>query len=94
MFAGDLKLRVRNLEGERAAKKASIMQQATINSIACAGFLNVGVQLALDGRTTVGGGIMTLAAALAVTVALALRRVKRLNKFEDGIKGRGSFPSS
>lgn len=92
--SGDLKLRVRDLEGERAARRAGIMQVATLNAVASVGLLNVGTQLALSGRSVPAGGLMSLAGVFAVLVLLGMRRVKRLDKFEDAIKGRGKFPSS
>lgn len=90
--AGDLKLRVRVLEGERAARRAGVLQLATINTVACMGLLNLGTQLALGGRNTAAGVVFSLAAACAVAVALGMRRVNRLDKFEESIKGRGKFP--
>ncbi len=92
--AGDLKLRVRDLEGERANRKSSVLQLTTVNSIASMGLLNVGVQLGLAGKETAAGIVMVLAGGLAVSVALGMRRVKRLEKFENGLKGRGKFPSN
>ena len=92
--SGDLKVRVRDLEGERAARRAGVFQSATVNAIASMGLLNVGVQLALAGRETAAGGLMSAAGVFAVLTLLGMRRVKRLDKFEDGIKGRGKFPAS
>lgn len=92
--AGDIKLRVRVLEGERAARRAGIMQSATLSAIGSVGLLNVGVQLALGGQQSFGGVSMLSSGILAVLMLLSLRRVRRLDKFEDGLKGRGKFPSN
>jgi predicted unusual protein kinase regulating ubiquinone biosynthesis (AarF/ABC1/UbiB family) len=92
--AGDLKLRVRDLEGERANRKSSVLHLTTVNAIASMGLLNVGVQLGLAGKDAAAGMVMILAGGFAVSVALGMRRVKRLDKFEDGLKGRGKFPSN
>lgn len=92
--AGDIKLRVRVLEGERAARRAGVMQSATLSGIGSIGMLNVGVQLALAGNSVVGGVALLSSGVFAVLMLLSLRRVRRLDKFEDGIKGRGKFPSS
>jgi predicted unusual protein kinase regulating ubiquinone biosynthesis (AarF/ABC1/UbiB family) len=92
--AGDLRLRVRVLEGERAARRAGAMQLATLHAVASLGLLNVGTQLALGGREGAASAAMGAAAVFAGLVVLGLRRVRRLDKFEDGIKGRGSFPSN
>jgi hypothetical protein len=58
------------------------------------GLLNVGVQLGLAGKDAAAGMVMALAGGFAVAVSLGMRRVKRLDKFEDGLKGRGKFPSN
>lgn len=91
---GDLKLRVRVLEGERAARKTSVLQLTTVNAVGAVGLLNVGVQLGLAGKEGAAGVVMAAAAGCAVAVALGMRRVKRLEMFEDGLKGRGRFPSN
>jgi len=89
---GDLKLRVRVLEGERVARRSGVLQSATVNMVACMGLLNVGVQLGLSGKPTAAVTVMTLSGVFALLVLLSMRRVKRLDKFEDGIKGKGKFP--
>lgn len=91
---GDLKLRVRVLEGERAARRAGVMQSATLSAVGSMGLLNVGVQLALSGRSAAAGGVMAAAGVCAVLVLLSMRRVRRLDKYEDAVKGRGKFPSN
>lgn len=83
---GDLKLRVRVLEAERADRRSGVIQAATINCIVSMGTLNVGVQLALAGQAAPGGAAFALSAACGLSVALAFRRVKRLDKFEKSIK--------
>ncbi|GBF95524.1 hypothetical protein Rsub_07874 [Raphidocelis subcapitata] len=84
--AGDLKLRVRDLEGERAARRAGIMQAVTLNTVAGMGLLNVGTQLALSGRGGAAGAVMAVAGALGVLVLLGLKRVQRLDKFEKDLR--------
>lgn len=83
---GDLKLRVRVLEAERAARRAGVIQAATIQSIGCMGFLNVGVQLGLAGQSTAAGAALALSGVCAGFVLWGFRRVKRLDKFEKSIK--------
>ncbi len=56
---------MRVLEAERTARRAGVMQVATINSIACLGLLNVGTQLALAGH---GAGACLLSGAPALAV--------------------------
>ncbi|MCO5610145.1 hypothetical protein L7F22_064380 [Adiantum nelumboides] len=47
--AGDFKLRVRVLEAERAARRASVLQTATVYAVAAGTLLNVGVSLTGQG---------------------------------------------
>eukprot|EP00878_Enallax_costatus_P036266 GHUV01040676.1.p2 GENE.GHUV01040676.1~~GHUV01040676.1.p2 ORF type:complete len:103 (-),score=22.51 GHUV01040676.1:527-835(-) len=85
---GNLKLRVRVLEGERAARRAGVLQIATINTVAAVGLLDVGTQLALHGGLEFAAGTCySVAALLAVFVALGFKRVQRLDKFEKEIRG-------
>lgn len=80
--AGDLKLRVRVLEAERAARRASILQMATVHAVAAGTLLNVGVSLNGLGQSPfavssfIGSGVFTL------FVIQAMRRIQRLDKFE------------
>lgn len=85
---GNLKLRVRVLEGERAARRAGVLQVATINTIAAVGLLDVGTQLALHGGLEFAAGTCySLAGLFAVFVVLGFKRVQRLDKFEKQIRG-------
>lgn len=90
---GDWKPRVKVLESERAARRAGIMQVATIQSIASMGFFNGAIQFGLQDKTAPATALMFAAGGLGVLVLLSLRRVKRLDKFEKGLKGQGPFPS-
>lgn len=85
--AGDLKLRVRVLEGERASRRASVLQAVTINAVGAAGFLNVGAQLALGGLQGAASVAFSVAAVFSTLVLLGFKRVQRLDKFEREIKG-------
>lgn len=79
---------MRVLEGERAARRAGVLQLATINTIATVGLLDVGTQLALHGGLEGPAGLCyTLSAVFGVFVALGLKRVQRLDKFEKEIRG-------
>lgn len=85
---GNLKLRVRVLEGERAARRAGVMQVAIINSIGAVGLLDVGTQLALHGGLEGPAGLCyALSSVFGVFVALGFKRVQRLDKFEKEIRG-------
>ncbi|GJP56458.1 hypothetical protein CLOM_g15528 [Closterium sp. NIES-68] len=79
---GDLKLRVRVLEAERAARRAGIMQVATLNTVAAASLLNMGVSLttaAIDGPAT---ACFCFAGVFGVGALWGLKRIQRLDKFE------------
>lgn len=84
--SGDLKLRVRVLEAERAARRTGVIQMATMQSIGAVGFLNVGTMLALDGRTGPAAGVLGLAGVFGVMMLLGFKRVKRLDKFEKDLR--------
>lgn len=86
--SGDIRLRVRVLEAERSARRAGIMQLVTLNTVACVGLLNVGTQLCLADKSTLGGVVLVLSSVFAGSVILGMRRVKRLDGFENDIKGR------
>ncbi|PNW79848.1 hypothetical protein CHLRE_08g369150v5 [Chlamydomonas reinhardtii] len=86
--AGDLKLRVRVLEGERANRRQGIMQAATLHTVASVGLLNVGTQLALSGgRDGAAGVVLALSAVFGGLALAGLKRVQRLDKFEKEIRG-------
>jgi hypothetical protein len=76
------------LEGERAARRAGVMQVATLNTVAAVGLLNVGTQLALHGGLEGPAGLcFSLAGLFTVLTALGFKRVERLDKFEKEIRG-------
>jgi heme A synthase len=80
--------RVRVLEGERAARRTGVMQLVTVNTVASVGLLDVGTQLALHGGLEGPAGLCyALSAVFGVFVALGLKRVQRLDKFEKEIRG-------
>lgn len=80
--------RVRVLEGERAARRTGVMQIVTVNTIGAVGLLDVGTQLALHGGLDGPAGLgYALSAVFGVFVALGLKRVQRLDKFEKEIRG-------
>lgn len=90
---GDWKPRVKVLESERAARRAAIMQVATIQSIASMGFFNGSIQFGLQDKIVPASALMLAATGLGVLVLLSMRRVKRLDRFEKGLRGQGPFPS-
>ncbi len=63
------------------------MQGATINAIAAGTLLNVGSQLWLSGQPGFGGALAAASGVFGVLIGLAFRRVKRIDKFEKGMRG-------
>lgn len=80
--SGDLKLRVRVLESERAAKKATILQMATMYTVVGGTLLNLGVSLSSQGSQIVANGSFVGAGILLVLLIRSMQRVKKLDKFE------------
>ena len=91
--AGDLKLRVRVLDGERADRRSAVMQAATVCLVAASSALNVGVSLAVAGRDVPASAAMGIAAVAAAAAIRNFWRIGRLDEFEKTIK-RGASPSS
>ncbi|WVY90726.1 hypothetical protein V8G54_036240 [Vigna mungo] len=54
--AGDLKLRVRVLESERAARKATTLQMATMYTVLGGTLLNLGITMTNQGNVAMGNG--------------------------------------
>uniref|UniRef100_A0A803MGM0 ABC1 atypical kinase-like domain-containing protein n=1 Tax=Chenopodium quinoa TaxID=63459 RepID=A0A803MGM0_CHEQI len=86
---GDLKLRVRVLESERAARKATILQMATMYTVLGGTLLNLGVTFSSQGSqivansSFVGAGKTPLPAkAFSFKFLWSMQRVKRLDKIE------------
>ncbi|KAK9924331.1 hypothetical protein M0R45_032708 [Rubus argutus] len=80
--SGDLKLRVRVLESERAAKKATILQMATVYTVLGSTLLNLGVSLSSQGSLAFANGSYVAAGVFFTLFARSLQRVKKLDKFE------------
>uniref|UniRef100_A0ACD5XQY1 Uncharacterized protein n=1 Tax=Avena sativa TaxID=4498 RepID=A0ACD5XQY1_AVESA len=80
--SGDLKLRVRVLESERAARKANILQMATMYTAMSGTLLNIGVTMGSQGNQLVANGSFVGAGVFLVLLVASLRRVKKLDKFE------------
>ncbi|CAD5173492.1 unnamed protein product [Musa acuminata subsp. malaccensis] len=80
--SGDLKLRVRVLESERAARKASVLQMATMYTALSGTLLNVGVTLSSQGNQTFANGSFIGAGVFLALLLRSMQRVKMLDKFE------------
>ncbi|XP_057506639.1 protein ACTIVITY OF BC1 COMPLEX KINASE 7, chloroplastic [Actinidia eriantha] len=80
--SGDVKLRVRVLESERAARKATILQMATMYTVLGGTLLNLGVTFSNQGTQAVANGSFIGAGVFLVLFIRSMRRVKRLEKFE------------
>ncbi|KAF5741364.1 hypothetical protein HS088_TW10G00361 [Tripterygium wilfordii] len=80
--SGDLKLRVRVLESERASHKASIRQMGTIYTVFGGTLLNLGVTLSNQGNQIIANGSFIGAAVFFTLFLRSMQRVKNLDKFE------------
>ncbi|KAG8049456.1 hypothetical protein GUJ93_ZPchr0009g2361 [Zizania palustris] len=80
--SGDLKLRVRVLESERAARKANILQMATMYTAIGGTLLNVGVTLSSQGSQTIANGSFVCAGIFMALLIRSIQRVNKLDKFE------------
>lgn len=80
--AGDLKLRVRVLESERAARKATVLQMATMYTVLGGTFLNIGVNLTSQGNQAFANGSFVGAGILFILFLRSMQRVQKLDKFE------------
>ncbi|KAK9152386.1 hypothetical protein Syun_010695 [Stephania yunnanensis] len=80
--AGDLKLRVRVLESERAARKATALQMATMYTVLGGTMLNIGVALSTQGNQVIANGSFVGAGVFLTLFIRSMRRVKMLDKFE------------
>ena len=63
------------------------VQLTTVNAVAVAGATNIATQLALAGQSWGAGAALAVAAGFGFLVWQGFKRVKRLDAFEDKIKG-------
>lgn len=81
--SGDLKLRVRVMESERAAHKAMILQKATLYSILGGTLLNLGVTIASQcSRRVIANGSFIAAGLVFMLFLMSMHKVEKLDKFE------------
>ena len=63
------------------------LQTVTIQTVACATLTNIGSQLAISGRPGLASLLLAPAAGVAYFIYRGFKRVKRIDKFEKGIRG-------
>ncbi|PPS00952.1 hypothetical protein GOBAR_AA19712 [Gossypium barbadense] len=80
--SGDLRLRVRVLESERAARKATILQMATMYTVLGGTLLNLGVTFSSQGSQIIANGSFVGAGVFLTLFLRSMQRVKKLDKFE------------
>ncbi|XWS75903.1 hypothetical protein CRYUN_Cryun01aG0131700 [Craigia yunnanensis] len=80
--SGDLRLRVRVLESERAARKATILQMATMYTVLGGTLLNLGVTFSSQGSQIIANGSFLGAGVFLTLFLRSMQRVKKLDKFE------------
>ncbi|XP_076909057.1 protein ACTIVITY OF BC1 COMPLEX KINASE 7, chloroplastic-like [Bidens hawaiensis] len=79
---GDLKLRVRVLESERAARKATMLQMATMYTVISGALINLGVTFSMQGRHLLAKGSFLAAGLLIALLVRSMQRVKFHDKLE------------
>ncbi|MFS7933649.1 putative ABC-type Cd(2+) transporter [Helianthus anomalus] len=79
---GDIKLRVRVLESERAARKATILQMATMYTVVGGTLVNIGVTFSSQGSQLIANGSFVGAGIFIALLVRSMQRVKKLDKFE------------
>ncbi|KAL5540257.1 hypothetical protein UlMin_044497 [Ulmus minor] len=84
--SGDLKLRVRVLESERAARKATILQMATMYTVIGGTLLNLGLALSSQGSQAFANGSFVGAGLFFALLTRSMQRVKQLDNFEKMIR--------
>ena len=86
--SGDIKLRVRALEVERASRRAAVMQSATLSTVGALGLLNLGSVMAMGHVEGPGAALcMALSCGCGLLALTSIKRVQRLDKFEKEIRG-------
>ncbi|XP_059452341.1 protein ACTIVITY OF BC1 COMPLEX KINASE 7, chloroplastic-like [Corylus avellana] len=80
--SGDLKLRVRVLESERAARKATVLQMATMYTVLGGTLLNLGVTFSSQGSQVIANGSFIGAGVFMALLFRSMQRVKMLEKIE------------
>ncbi|XVE78297.1 hypothetical protein DITRI_Ditri13aG0133500 [Diplodiscus trichospermus] len=80
--SGDLRLRVRVLESERAARKATMLQMATMYTVLGATLLNLGVTFCSQGSQIIANGSFLGAGVFLTLFLRSMQRVKKLDKIE------------
>ena len=66
---------------------STCLQGATINAIGAGTLVNVGSQLAMNGQAGIGSMFLAGSAAFGVLIWRAFWRVRRIDKFERGMRG-------
>ncbi|OEL34888.1 hypothetical protein BAE44_0004093 [Dichanthelium oligosanthes] len=80
--SGDLKLRVRVLESERAARRANVLQMATMYTALSGTLLNIGVTLNSQGNQIIANGLFVGAGVFLALLIRSMQRAKKLDKIE------------
>jgi len=86
---GEVKLRVRALEAERAIERVGLTQKATVAAVVASAFVNVGTVLAVQGVRAASTAAFGAAGFFGLVTAASLLKVKKLVKKEEQLLGRG-----
>lgn len=84
---GDLKLRVRSLEAERALSRVATMQRATMGALAASMFINVGTVLSVSAMGAAATGAFAGAGVCGLITLINLIKVRSAEKKELQLTG-------
>lgn len=84
---GDLKLRVRALEAERALARVQIMQSVMTSAVVACTFVNMGTVLSVNAMTRAASASFLGAAVTSVLTLINWLKVKNLEKKEAQLVG-------
>jgi hypothetical protein len=84
---GDLKLRVRSLEAERALSRVAMMQKATMSTIMASMLVNIGTVLSVSAMGIAASASFTGAGLFGVFAMINLIKVKTAEKKEAQLTG-------
>ena len=85
---GDLKIRVRALEAERALARVEASQSTMTNAVVASMFVNVGTVLSVSAMSTAATGAFAVAGVMGLLTITSFLKVNKLKKQELKLKGQ------
>lgn len=85
---GELKLRVRALETERALQRVQLMQGALMQGLLASMFINVGTVLTVSGLSALSTACFSVAGLVGALTIVSLAKINSLVKKEKALVGQ------